>query len=182
MPTAVHNPAAHFWSRVDRSGGSHACWPWLGYVTPQGYGQTRIFGTRKITEAHRYAFMLVYGWVPEGRGKRDLLIRHRCDNRVCCNPDHLQVGTHRDNTADCIARGRFIVPARPIGLSAYRSKLSEDQVTEARRRFVAGATVDELAARFGVHRDTARRVVRGITYQDVPMPPAPERTNAEECR
>lgn len=169
MPKKVTDPAAHFWSRVDQSAGPAACWPWLGYVRTDGYGQTRVFGERRTTATHRFAFQLANGWLPTGKGKADLLIRHTCDNRVCCNPEHLEPGTHKDNTADCIARGRWIYPDRPSGLAAYKSKLSRAEVHRARSMANQGAAMKAIAQSLNVHLETARRVVKGERYRDVPI-------------
>lgn len=163
MPRRCANAAEHFWSRVDRAGGSDACWPWQGYTRPDGYGETRIFGERRITAAHRYAFHLANGWMPSGHKRGDLIVRHRCDNRLCCNPAHLELGTHKENTEDCRVRGRWIYPPRPKGAAAYRAKLTDQQVAWARKAS-ASMKMPEIAAALGVHLETARRIVKGQSY------------------
>lgn len=87
-----------FWSKVDKSG---ECWIWTGCLTNRGYGN---FGVRKgyNIPAHRFAYELTCGPIPEG-----FLACHHCDNRRCVRPDHLFLGSHRDNTQDCIRKGRF---------------------------------------------------------------------------
>jgi HNH endonuclease len=88
-----------FWSKVDKSGGRAACWPWRGSINPNGYGYFRV-GLR-VVRAHRVAFALVYGDIPEGY---DVL--HSCDNRPCCNPDHLSKDTRSENNRQMWARSR----------------------------------------------------------------------------
>lgn len=68
-----------FWFLVDVQN-ADACWPWLGAINNNGYGQ------------HRRAYELVKGPIPEG-----LVVMHLCNNRACCNPNHLEVGTQSDN-------------------------------------------------------------------------------------
>lgn len=85
-----------FWSKVDRRGG-HECWNWTAGTFAQGYGQFWWNGGPQ--KAHRMAFELTNGSIPEGT-----FILHSCDNRLCCNPAHLRAGTHMDNMTDMTRR------------------------------------------------------------------------------
>ena len=75
------------------------CWPWLGCLTGGGYGQIRNSG--RYQQAHRAAWELKYGPIPEG-----LVVCHRCDNPRCVRPDHLFLGTATDNMRDMYSKGR----------------------------------------------------------------------------
>jgi len=90
-----------FWSKVDKSGGPDACWPWTRKRTHDGYG---VFALRngKQHPAHRIAWELTNGEILHG-----LLACHHCDNRLCCNPVHLFLGTVRDNALDASRKGRL---------------------------------------------------------------------------
>lgn len=100
--------AERFWAKVDRNGPIHpvlqtACWLWTGARLVSGYG---VFtsGPRKSHEfkrAHRVAYSLTYGFIPEG-----MEVCHRCDNPPCCNPSHLFAGSHQDNVDDMVSKGR----------------------------------------------------------------------------
>lgn len=82
-----------------------ACWPWLGYIdTSTGYGalnMRRVNGKWIPEPAHRLVWVLFYGAIPDS-----MCICHTCDIPICCNPRHLFLGTHKDNTADMTRKGR----------------------------------------------------------------------------
>src|ERR1035437_755093 len=91
-----------FWDRVLMGDG---CWPWAGKIhVGTGYGVVYAGGGRgheREERAHRVAWALTFGPIPPG-----LSVLHKCDNPPCVNPDHLYLGTHQDNMADVVARGR----------------------------------------------------------------------------
>jgi len=75
------------------------CWNWCGYIHPRGYG--RLMVNKQCVQAHRYSYLIHKGII-----KNDLFVLHKCDNRKCVNPDHLFLGTAKDNTNDMIKKGR----------------------------------------------------------------------------
>lgn len=76
-----------FWSRVDASGD---CWEWTRGKSSNGYGEFRVGATQRST--HRYAWTQLVGEIPAGKH-----LDHLCRNRICCNPDHLEIVTPREN-------------------------------------------------------------------------------------
>ena len=88
-----------FWDKVDTSGD---CWMWTGFKNGQGYGRIYVPGTRNsMMPAHRASFLIHYG--PFSRLD---LVCHRCDNPSCVRPDHLFLGSTRDNAQDMSSKGR----------------------------------------------------------------------------
>ena len=86
---------------------SNGCWNWMLHIMHVGYGHIRIGsdvdGTRKTVRVHRLAAHLWKGFDLNSK----LQVLHHCDNRKCFNPDHLFIGTHSDNMADCSRKGRI---------------------------------------------------------------------------
>ena len=89
--------ANRFWKKVDTSAGGDECWQWMGGMHSRGYGRMRWkYG---VESSHRIAWELTNGAVPAG-----LHVLHKCDNRACCNPAHLWLGTQSDNMQDKVKK------------------------------------------------------------------------------
>lgn len=87
-----------FWSRIRKSDG---CWEWIARSkTRSGYGRLEFGGVRQL--AHRVSWKMHFGDIPTG-----LFVCHTCDNPPCVRPDHLWLGTNRDNIMDAEAKGRM---------------------------------------------------------------------------
>jgi hypothetical protein len=140
---------AAFWSRVEGST-PFQCWPWQGQKNDKGYGRWRG------SMAHRAAYELVHGPIPEGQ-----IVRHRCDNPPCCNPDHLVAGTHVDNAQDALTRGRFSEGARH-----GNTKLTQEQADYIRRN-PDGKRQRDLAKQFGVSVSTISYIRSGRSWRMV---------------
>lgn len=86
-----------FWERVKSS--RDGCWLWIGRRDANGYGRIKV--RQVLTWAHRISW-----WIHAGVPANAMCVCHKCDNPQCVRPDHLFLGTHRDNALDCVAKGR----------------------------------------------------------------------------
>jgi hypothetical protein len=89
---------ARYWSNV-KVAEPDECWPWKASFRRDGYGQMMVNYRKYGT--HRLAWLLAKGTIPEG-----LFVCHKCDNKACCNPNHLFLGTQEDNFNDMVQKGR----------------------------------------------------------------------------
>lgn len=128
------------------------CWLWTASYNRVGYGAIKVAGG--MTVAHRASWEAHNGSVPSG-----LLVLHRCDNRACCNPGHLFLGTQQDNMDDMRHKGRS--PARQ-GERNGRAKLTAVQVDEIR---LASGSNTEIARRYGVAHQMISRIRRGEAWR-----------------
>lgn len=145
-----------FWSRVDRSGGPDACWPWTGARHPKGYG---LLPRRTAPwTAHALSLVLSVGPRPTG-----LQAAHACHNKLCCNPRHLRWATQVENAQDNVRAGRHA-----HGERGSKAKLTAHIVAECRRRRAAGETCQALADEFGVTRRAMSFAVSGVNWAHLP--------------
>lgn len=88
--------ADRFWAKVTKGA---TCWEHSGAPNVKGYVSVRV--NKKLWLAHRYAWTITFGPIPDG-----LCVLHSCDNPPCCRPDHLFLGTKATNNADMMVKGR----------------------------------------------------------------------------
>lgn len=144
-----------FWSKVKKTS---KCWIWTGSLSPAGYG---MFGatSNKLMVASRFSWQLHNGPIPPG-----LFVCHHCDNPPCVNPEHLFVGTNKENQTDAIRKGRFRL--------GYR-KLTEKQIREIRTKYVGHSVLPTpecrfLAKKYGVTNNAIRDAWKGNSWKNLP--------------
>lgn len=166
-----------FWNKVDKSG---ECWSWTGALDRKGYGRFHTFyGTGKPHHegAHRVAYILTYGDIPNG-----LHVCHRCDNPPCCNPSHLFLGTHADNMADMYQKGRNSPPPVICGDGHWTrthpekvqrgeqhpiAKLSLEQVRTIRASYSAGDySMSQLGKLYGVNKTCISKIINNQVWKE----------------
>lgn len=143
----------NFFAHVDQRGGEDSCWPYLRCKNKRGYGRVWVNG--RCEEAHRHAYTLRVGKIPDG-----LCVLHSCDFPPCCNPHHLRVGTHKDNSGDRENRNRG---RQPHGEGNAQSKLTTKDIIFIRRcRDIYNGP--QMAKMLGVERLAISRVLRNETW------------------
>ena len=145
-------------SRVEKT---DTCWNWKMKLNETGYGQVTLFG--KNEGAHRVSYELFVGDIPANH-----VVRHKCDNRKCVNPAHLETGTTQENINDKVgrnrqARGTELVQAQSInrarGEAHGTSKLTETDVVEMRLLYDFGASQKELVAKYGISQSNVSAII-----------------------
>ena len=132
------------------------CWDWKGCapVNP-GYGQFRTYG--KLIRAHRASWEIHRGSIPKG-----LYVCHSCDNKRCTNPEHLYLGTCKENNLDMMAKNRSPILGKK-GEENPRSKLTLKQVQEIREMLKEKHAQTQIAKKFGISQ-TAVSVIHCKKY------------------
>lgn len=94
-----------FWEKVNVNAPG-GCWEWTGSRTMAGRGYGTIGIGGRSTLAHRVSWEIKNGPIPDGPGHHGVCVLHRCDNPPCVRPDHLFLGTQKDNVEDMDTKGR----------------------------------------------------------------------------
>ena len=152
-----------FKSYVGRNG---SCWMWQGVVNSVwGYGQFAVRGRQY--RAHRYAYELYKGPIPRG-----LVVCHSCDEKLCVNPEHLWVGTQKQNMRDAATKGRTAVGEKNgmfgrTGTKNPWAKLNDHSVRSIRKMSADGVTQQALADKFKVSQNCIGAVLLGKSWGHV---------------
>lgn len=122
------------------------CWPWMKSVRG-GKGRPYFDINGKKYLAYRIVYELFHGKaIPDGQ-----LVRHKCDNPICCNPHHLELGTHQENMNDMTERERHGLP--------------HFTVKAIRRLIDKGVHDSDIAERFGLTAENVAKIRKGVSYK-----------------
>ena len=149
-----------FWKRVEIKG-SDDCWPWQNSIQANGYGGLSYRG--KMYRAHRLAWILKNGKIPKHNSAHGICVCHTCDNKRCCNPNHLFLGTHTENMMDKVAKGR---QHRMTGSNNPISKLTESDVSVI-KSMIGTITYEQIGNLFGITRGTVWKIKSGLSWSHV---------------
>lgn len=140
------------------------CWEWRGTLNDQGYAKLNIGGRKGLyARASRISYYLTYGAFDE-----ELFICHTCDNPACVNPNHLFLGTPKDNNDDKYNKGREVDPPILNGEDHGNHKLTQKEVLE-----IYDSTLDmkSLALLYRVTTTTIHRILTGKTWKHLNLIP-----------
>lgn len=152
------------WYQINKDG----CWIWKGALS-KGYGHSSLLKPLGEIMAHRVAYILYRGSIPKG-----LFVLHSCDIRACINPDHLFLGTQKDNQQDAVSKGR-----NSRGMINGNSVFTDEQVMEIREKYNLGKklygnrkgvnpyTLTKLAREYSVVVSTIHTIVVGKNWKHV---------------
>jgi len=144
-----------FWSKVEKT---DSCWLWTGRPWTNGYGRflvgSRVDDSRREVLAHRFVYELLVGPIPSG-----MSVCHHCDIKHCVCPEHLFLGTAKDNSADMAQKGKQPHPNHE-GIWNGRAKLIPSQVKVIRQRYAEGGTsAAKLGREFGISETTILNII-----------------------
>lgn len=137
------------------------CWEWNRSRNTRrgGYGQKTV--NYKVHSSHRLSYLIFNGDIPG-----DMLVCHKCDNPPCCNPDHLFLGTHKDNAVDAWGKGRMPLPSYiPRGNAVWSSKLTESDVLTIFEKLTKGVPSIEIQNEYNISRQTVYKIGKKLTWK-----------------
>ncbi len=180
IPLLSEKDVVRFWSHITKS---DSCWNWHSH-TVKGYGQftmvengpgrgckNRAQGTKLTLLAHRVAYSISNGECPT-----DKLVCHKCDNPLCCRPDHLFLGTPQDNHDDCNAKkrrpfgeknGMYTHPECTSGEANGRAILTNEDVLYLRSRKFTTKEREEYALSKDINYSTVANAIRRVTWKHI---------------
>ncbi len=143
-----------FWAKINKT---QNCWLWTSATYPSGYGH--ITYQKRCLRATRVMYELAYKIYP---GK--LFVCHHCDNPICVNPEHLFLGTPKDNVADMFKKGR---QHKRHGEHSPGSKLTDKKVLEVIKLTKKGMTQLEIANQFNIRQSNISAILNGNRWTHI---------------
>lgn len=140
------NSKERFFRKFEKS--NNGCWEWISGIGNHGYG---IFCYKHHPSlAHRISYQIRFGEIP-----KFMCVCHKCDNRICVNPDHLFLGTYKDNTQDMIRKGRQVLSSGNKSTKKMLWLIRNEQIKELRKQ---GFFYKEIRKIFNISEATAYRI------------------------
>ena len=158
MPRKPKDLKERFMSKIIKCG---ECWIWKGKKDKDRYGQfyLKTNGKEKGIRPHRFSYMLYKGQIESG-----LLVCHSCDNPACVNPDHLFLGTQKDNIQDALKKKRMLGPK---GEKQWNAKFKDQDIRNIRKMKNEGYNGNQIAKMYQVERRVIYDILKNITWKHV---------------
>lgn len=150
-------------------GDENECWKWLGGIIKSGYGH--FSHNKKTVKAHRFLYMLLYGDIFD-----DKIVMHKCNNRECVNPFHLELGTLTDNMEYMVECGRNKLF---VGENSHLSKKTWIEINEIREKEKRGRSIVNLAVEYGLSTKAIVNIVKNKSWFDKGY--IPSYTGSDRC-
>ena len=148
-----------FWRNIDKKS-DNECWMWKAGVNSKGYGVLGEGGKGgKSLSAHRFSYELHHGEIPSNN-----VVMHICDNPSCVNPNHLTIGTSKDNTQDAVIKNR-LKSVFISGENHILAKLNVSQVEYIKNN--PDIKGNQLAKMFNVSTSTISNIRNNKRWKDV---------------
>lgn len=157
--TLSEKDIVRFWSKV-KIGNPNECWEWQGTESHDGYGQFGIGTSKKhwTIRPNRILWTIINGSIPEGH-----FVCHKCDNRSCVNPNHLFLGTPKDNMVDMAKKGRTGIS---LGEKHGTSKLKQDDIPVIKKLLLRKIPQIKIAEIYNVSQYAISKIKTGKTWRD----------------
>lgn len=144
------------------------CWGWFTRNGPLKKGYSKMVIAGRTESGHKVSWVIHNGPIPEG-----LIVMHRCDNTVCTNPDHLQVGTYKDNMTDMISKGRQVLATKTHCINGHEFTAENTRSDNFHRKVCV--TCARLRAKLSQRKRRAMDRVINDDNNSSGLSPAPER-------
>lgn len=135
----------------------NVCWDWKGYLDKDGYPQLYNGNNKPAKKAHRFSYEIYKGEIPKGK-----VVCHRCDNPKCTNPEHLWLGSPKENSKDAVKKGRM-----QHGTERHNAKLDDEKVKEIKKMLSLGVTKAFLSRKYNVSFMTISLIGKGKTWKHI---------------
>jgi len=132
------------------------CWGWKSTIHHSGYALIKL---EKQIGAHVASWIIHNGQIP-----KEMCVCHKCDNPVCSNPDHLFLGSHKDNSQDMVKKKRH-----SFGEKNFFSKLHEDDVIKIKELLDNKISCAEISRRFNVTQGCVHHIKSGKTWKHITL-------------
>ncbi|AGR46660.1 hypothetical protein vBBak6_115 [Bacillus phage v_B-Bak6] len=145
--------------RIEYEINDDGCWNCISHVETK-FGHNQI--TRKgfpLMHVHNYVYRITKGDIPKNN-----VVRHKCDNPNCINPNHLEIGTQKDNMKDAEIRGRAKIRS---GSGNIKAELTEKQVKEIRKLLNEGIMQKDIVNMYGISKSTVSKIKNNILWKNV---------------